>query len=673
MFVWPSFRRSVLEPMLTRWLGEVPPWIGQTAPLHGFTRDFIVEDFWKTFAPWQVAIPFLLVVGFAIVYFLGSKGFCTYGCPYGGFFAPLDRLAPLRIRVTDDCNQCGHCTAVCTSNVRVAEEVRDFGMVVDPGCFKCLDCKSVCPNDAIYVGFGKPAILKKARTGPEERRRHASARAARYDLSLGEELWALLAFLVLFRGFRGMPFLGEAIPLLMAVGLAAIGAFLAHKTWRLLRDLNVRGPRVQLKRGGRVTAPGWCFAIFTVVFVFMGAQGCAMWLVQTAGEDASVRIDRLRTHDQGPERALVTSSTVYSPGYVPSPEAKTIALRGAAWLRLARPLWQGGIGLYQPWEAATRRAWLASVAGDLAGAQDALREAVDLRPTDDVVLGLGQVMQLRGLGAASGSPRADTLDAITALYREALQADPNLHATRMELARLLADRNEVDQAASLYQAAVESDPGNIALVRDAATVHMNLRQPDAAIGALRRGLAARPKSSALSADLASLLLLTGQTPEARQRIDQTLALQPTNPETVGRLTECLMAVDRSADALALTELSLRKNPHHAGAIRNAAGMNAAAGKQERALQILREGVEAVPTDHYLGVELAGLMMQLGLRDQASAQLRKVMEAKPKDSLTLRDWAEVAESAGMTSEAQAARQMRAAVDARPSTAPAPGRP
>ena len=35
-------------------------------------------------------IPFLFIVGFMTVYFLGSKGFCTYGCPYGGVFGIAD-------------------------------------------------------------------------------------------------------------------------------------------------------------------------------------------------------------------------------------------------------------------------------------------------------------------------------------------------------------------------------------------------------------------------------------------------------------------------------------------------------------------------------------------------------------------------------------------------------
>lgn len=53
----------------------------------------MVTDFWQTFPGVVMAVPFLLVCGCVAVWFLGQKGFCTYACPYGGFFA-LDRYAP---------------------------------------------------------------------------------------------------------------------------------------------------------------------------------------------------------------------------------------------------------------------------------------------------------------------------------------------------------------------------------------------------------------------------------------------------------------------------------------------------------------------------------------------------------------------------------------------------
>jgi len=185
------------------------------------------------------------VCGFATVYFLGAKGFCTYGCPYGGFFAPLDRLAPGRIRVTDACEHCGHCTAVCTSNVRVHEEVRDFGMVVDPGCMKCLDCVSVCPNDALYFGMGAPSLLAPSRVDKPARRQ--------FDLTWAEDLSCALAFAALFFAFRG---LYSMIPMLFAVGIAGCGTFIVWKMWRLLGDRDCRFHRFQLRRGGCMAPAG---------------------------------------------------------------------------------------------------------------------------------------------------------------------------------------------------------------------------------------------------------------------------------------------------------------------------------------------------------------------------------------------------------------------------------
>ena len=82
MFLWPAFYRLVLAPFVQPNLS----W-------PGFSVHLTTRDFWATFPGFTIAVVFLFICGFATVYF-GGKGFCTYGCPYGGFFAPLDRFAP---------------------------------------------------------------------------------------------------------------------------------------------------------------------------------------------------------------------------------------------------------------------------------------------------------------------------------------------------------------------------------------------------------------------------------------------------------------------------------------------------------------------------------------------------------------------------------------------------
>ena len=255
---------------------------GSASPtsLPGVRAAFFTQDLWATFTQWYIAILFILVCAAATVYFLGAKAFCTYGCPYGGIFGPADLIAPGKIRVTDACEGCGHCTAVCTSNVRVHDEVRDFGMVVDPGCMKCLDCISVCPNDALYFGLGKPAILAKVRPGAEESAKKAKAlKQARWDMTWPEELLALPLFVVLFQSYRGM---FNQVPMLMAVAMGGLGVWGVWKSRRLFREANSRVHGFQLKRSGRILPWGYAFIAFTSL---------AMTI---AGWSGYIRLTRLR-------------------------------------------------------------------------------------------------------------------------------------------------------------------------------------------------------------------------------------------------------------------------------------------------------------------------------------------------------------------------------------------
>ena len=234
MFVWPTAYRLFARP--------------SSEPLFPtFTNHLVTSNFWETFPSVAVAIPFLFICGFLTVYFLGQKGFCTYACPYGGFFSLADKLSPWKIRVTDACNQCGHCTATCTSNVLVHAEVKHYKAVVDPGCMKCMDCISVCPNDALYFGFGKPTVaIPQSKAIPRN-----------YSLTWPEEILGAAVFLGSFLAARAVYAL---VPFLMALGCASVTTFLVLKTWRLFRAKEVFFHRFKLKVSGRIQKLGWAFA-----------------------------------------------------------------------------------------------------------------------------------------------------------------------------------------------------------------------------------------------------------------------------------------------------------------------------------------------------------------------------------------------------------------------------
>jgi polyferredoxin/Flp pilus assembly protein TadD len=323
MFVLPTVLRAFTKP-------------ADQPLIPAFTNHLVTSNFWETFPTVAVAIPFLFICGFMTVYFLGSKGFCTYACPYGGFFMLADKLAPGKIRVTDACNQCGHCTATCTSNVLVHAEVKQFGMVVDPGCMKCMDCISVCPNDALYFGFGKPAIAIPK----------ANAIRKNYSLTWPEEIVAAVVFLASFLAVWDVY---QLVPMLMALGCATITTFLTLKLWRLLRVKEMSFYRFNLKSSGKLQTAGFGFAAFAVVWVGLNAHSGWVRYHEFAGARA---FQQLQIPD---ELALAQAS----PDTWLSPSDRENVAAGKNHLQAAR-----GLGLFTNSEALPKLAWFVYLSGD---------------------------------------------------------------------------------------------------------------------------------------------------------------------------------------------------------------------------------------------------------------------------------------------------------------------
>ena len=262
MFVWPVFYRIALAP-----------WLQPNLRWPSITTDLTTTHFWESFVTPLMAIPFLFVCGFATVYVLGAKGFCTYGCPYGGFFAPIDRISPMHVRVNDDCQQCGKCTAACTSNVRVHEEVDLYKMVVDSGCMKTMDCIDACPNDALSVGFTGVALGKKI-----------ARKSQKYDVTIAGEFGIAASFLVGFFSFRG---LYASVPMLMSVGMSLVSTWIIWKGVQLIKAQNVSLHRHQLKFHGKLKPLGKLAVLFSVVTLLFVIQSAAVQLLGVAGNSSA--------------------------------------------------------------------------------------------------------------------------------------------------------------------------------------------------------------------------------------------------------------------------------------------------------------------------------------------------------------------------------------------------
>ena len=417
MFVWPTVSRYFAKP--------------SNEPLFPqFTNHLITTEFWATFPPVWVAIPFLFVCGFMTVYFLGSKGFCTYGCPYGGFFSLADKVAPGKIRVTDACNQCGHCTATCTSNVLVHAEVKQYGMVVDPGCMKCMDCISVCPNDALYFGFGKPSVAVARNPSGSA---GASSIKKNYSLTWPEEA---LGAIVFFVSFVAVWDVYQLVPMLMALGIAGVTTFLALRTLRLFRSTDLSFYRYNLKSSGSIKKAGWAFLGFAVLWIGLNAHSGWVRYHERGGAIAfeSLQIpDELALARSNPKQWLSASDRV---NIAEGKEHFSDAVN---------------FGLFTNSEALPKLAWFEYLSGNTERSVDLLSRAAEHQQ--------GQAKALSLYYRGTILNRLSRYDEALTSLDQALAERPDLVLAREEKGESLWQLGRKEQAIAAWSDAVQSNAG----------------------------------------------------------------------------------------------------------------------------------------------------------------------------------------------------------------------
>jgi len=423
MFVWPTVLRAITKP--------------EGAPLvPGFTNHLVTTEFWATFPSVAVAIPFFIVCGFLIVFLLGSKGFCTYACPYGAVFGLADKVTPGKIRVTDACNQCGHCTATCTSNVLVHAEVKKYGMVVDPGCMKCMDCISVCPNDALYFGFGKPSVSVP------------KPAAKTYSLTWPEEIVAAFVFAASYLAVWDAY---QLVPMLMALGIAAITTFLLLKSWRLLSKKDSTFYKYSLRSSGGIQTAGWVFLIFAGSWIGLNVHSGWVHYHESAGARAfqDLRIpDELALAGNDPDQWL-------------SPSDRNNIAEGRDHLKAAADK-----GLFVNSFALPKLAWFEYLSGNKEQAIDLLQVAAERQE------GQAKALSLYYRGAILN--RLGRYDEALASLNAALLERRDLIVAREEKGGSLWQLGRRDEAVSTWQDAVARNPSlplANSFLAGASTVH----------------------------------------------------------------------------------------------------------------------------------------------------------------------------------------------------------
>lgn len=500
MFVWPQILRI---------------WEGR--PFPPLVYHLTTQHFWDTFPGFWIGALTFIVCGGLMVYLLGNKGFCTYGCPYGGFFAPADRLATGKIRVTDACEQCGHCTTVCTSNVRVHEEVNRYGMVVDPGCMKCMDCVSVCPKNALYFGFGKPSLLTKTDKPAKHKKK--------YDFTIFEELVMAVIFIFSFYAFRG---LYDAIPLLLSIALSGISAYLSVCFLRVVRKKNVRLQRTQLSNQDGITIYGQLF-IFLSFLLFIFLMHSSIW--QYHWHQANAMIAQLRE-----KRSK-------------SDESQLEAIASSARSHLE---WCSNNGFFVTAAVETNLGDLALFMNDFESAVIYLEKAIKLgAPGGEPYYWLAQAYGHLG----------KTQEAIATL-KKSISINPSLPGVRKDLAFAYIQVGDLKEAIKQFRKFLEKDSNDVESLTMFATLLSHEKQYEEAIEILENIIKRNPDMAQPYFVLGNIYSKVGRYDEAFNAFTQSTKLQSNYVEAYAEIATVEVMRGNNENAITNAEKARKISPYN---------------------------------------------------------------------------------------------------------------
>lgn len=106
---------------------------------------------------------------FAAIIALGrvqQRFWCRNLCPLGALLGFLGKISPLRLFVTEACNQCLRCVAAC----KVGAITDDPKCYRGPECIECCSCLAVCPQSAISITTGYEAAHREEALRLDRRR-----------------------------------------------------------------------------------------------------------------------------------------------------------------------------------------------------------------------------------------------------------------------------------------------------------------------------------------------------------------------------------------------------------------------------------------------------------------------------------------------------------------------
>lgn len=96
---------------------------------------------------------FILLVGFILTIFCGSRAYCRMLCPFMTISSLFYKRTILKITpiASNKCTQCGACNNICPMLIDIKESVKNCEKIATRQCILCEQCVSVCKQNVLMV------------------------------------------------------------------------------------------------------------------------------------------------------------------------------------------------------------------------------------------------------------------------------------------------------------------------------------------------------------------------------------------------------------------------------------------------------------------------------------------------------------------------------------------
>jgi tetratricopeptide (TPR) repeat protein len=253
------------------------------------------------------------------------------------------------------------------------------------------------------------------------------------------------------------------------------------------------------------------------------------------------------------------------------------------------------------------------------------------------------------------SDRFDQPDKALDLAQRVRALMPNEPYTADTLGWALARKKQYAQALPLLQESIAKLPKEAEVHYHLGFVHYMLGDEESARKSLQRAIESKTAFSGANDAREQLAILqidlANVAPEDRDRIEKRLVVRPDDPAALLRAGELARRNGDLDVALTRYQAVLQGNPKNAAALISTARVYSAKRDLPKALEQAKAARAAAPNNPAITHTVGRLAYEAGDHRWSASLLQEVSRARPDDAEVLFDWAEAAYSIGRVSDAE----------------------